>query len=365
MKYLKNMWYVAAWDYEVTHALMAREILEKQILLYRKTDGQAVAISDVCPHRYAPLHKGKLFGDVVECPYHGLRFNSAGACVHNPHPHGNGPIPRNANVRSYPTLEKYGAIWIWMGEREPDESLIPDYQFISDKKNYRTITGVFDLENHYEMASDNALDLTHVTFTHAGTLGAGTDNVRDEQVVRERVGNTLWCKRFNNGIAAGSDFKRFNPVLQSIAVDKQQNVRWDPPGYIVIIIRYVEAGTTDKHLTSIFAGNLLTPISQTRTRFFWSVSRTFGLDSDALDSAMRASAELALMVQDKQMIEDQLTLMRTTDLDSLRPVYIADDATPIAARRLLKQLIAEEESAGQAAAPPETAGACGVESCRD
>ncbi len=343
MKHLKNTWYVAAWDYEVGRHLMMREILDRPILLYREESGRAVALSDICPHRYAPLHKGRLCGDRVECPYHGLQFDANGQCVHNPHPQGNGPIPRNARVRSYPVIEQYGAIWVWMGEKEPDPNALPDYHFISDTDNYRTIRGVFDIENHYEMVNDNALDLTHVTFTHAGTLGAGLDNVRNERVVRERIGNTLWCKRFNDGIEAGSDFQRFNPALVGIKVDKQQNVRWDPPGYIVIIIRYVQADTEDTHYTSIFAGNLLTPISETRTRMFWSVSRTFGLQIEALDHAMRASAELALMVQDKTMIEDQLRLMGTTDLESMRPVYIADDATPVAARRLLKELIEAEE----------------------
>jgi hypothetical protein len=65
-----------------------------------------------------------------------------------------------------------------------------------------------------------------------------------------------------------------------------------------------------------------------------------------MDKAMTAAAELALVRQDKAMIEDQLAMMGTTDLGSLRPVYIADDATPVHARRLLKQLIEQEGVAG-------------------
>jgi phenylpropionate dioxygenase-like ring-hydroxylating dioxygenase large terminal subunit len=233
---------------------------------------------------------------------------------------------------------------VWMGEKDPDESLLPDYHFIDDSKSYRTIRGVFDIDNQYEMVTDNALDLTHVTFTHAGSLGAGLENVVREQVKRERVGNTLWCKRFNYGIEAGADFQRFNPVLQKIKVDKQQNVRWDPPCHILIVIRYVQADTENDHLTGIFAGNMLTPVSAKKTRFFWSVTRNFSLQSEPLDKAMNAAAELALQRQDKPMIEDQLAMMRTTDLESMHPVYILDDATPIQARQILKQLIDQESA---------------------
>jgi len=349
--YLKNTWYIGGWDYEITRSLTMRYMLEEPVLLYRKENGDAVAMSNRCPHRYAPLHMGKLVGDRVQCAYHGLQFDCTGQCVHNPHPGGNGTIPRDAKVRSYPTVERFGAVWVWMGEKEPDESLLPDYHFIDDNKSYRTIRGAFDIDNHYEMVTDNALDLTHVTFTHAGTLGAGLENVTREQVKRERIGNTLWCKRFNYGIEAGADFQRFNPVLQKIKVDKQQNVRWDPPCHILIVIRYVQAGTENDHLTGISAGNMLTPVSEKKTRFFWSVTRNFLLGSEQIDKAMNAAAELALQRQDKPMIEDQLAMMRTTDLESMHPVYILDDATPIQARQILKQLIAQENASGVPASP--------------
>lgn len=344
MNFLKNAWYIAAWDYEITRSLTMREMLGQPVLLYRKESGDAVAMSNICPHRYAPLHFGTLVGDTVECRYHGLQFDCTGQCVKNPHPHGNGPIPRNAKVRTFPTVERYGAVWAWMGEQEPDESLLPDYSFIDDTEKHRTIRGVFEIDNHYEMVTDNALDLTHVTFTHAGSLGGGLENVANEQVKRERIGNTLWCKRFNYNIVAGADFQRFNPTLQKIKVDKQQNVRWDPPCSIVIVIRYVEAGTENDHLTGIFAGNMLTPISATKTRFYWTVTRNFSLESEQLDKAMTASAELALQRQDKPMIEDQLALMGTIDLESMRPVYIMDDATPIQARQIVKALIEQENA---------------------
>ena len=106
-RYLRNAWYVAAWSDDLADGqLLGRTILKEPIVLYRKSDGHVAALQDRCPHRFAPLHMGKIVkGDFVQCPYHGLEFNSSGACVLNPH--GTKNIPPRARVRSYPVTEKH------------------------------------------------------------------------------------------------------------------------------------------------------------------------------------------------------------------------------------------------------------------
>ena len=85
--YLRNAWYVAAWSDDLLDGqLLPRTIMKEPIVLYRKSDGKVVALEDRCPHRFAPLHMGKIVnGDCVQCPYHGLEFDASGACVLNPH----------------------------------------------------------------------------------------------------------------------------------------------------------------------------------------------------------------------------------------------------------------------------------------
>ena len=73
--FLWNAWHVAALSHEVeTEALFARRLLDVPVLIWRKADGQPVAVPDRCPHRFAYLSKGLRKGDEVECIYHGLRF---------------------------------------------------------------------------------------------------------------------------------------------------------------------------------------------------------------------------------------------------------------------------------------------------
>ena len=58
-----------------------------------------------------------------------LRFDGTGHCVYNPR--GNGVIPKAAVVKSYPVVERYSALWIWMGDPSTaDPMLIPNYNFM-------------------------------------------------------------------------------------------------------------------------------------------------------------------------------------------------------------------------------------------
>jgi phenylpropionate dioxygenase-like ring-hydroxylating dioxygenase large terminal subunit len=82
--FLRNYWYVAATDAEISRKPVGRMILGDPIVLFRAEDGTPVAFEDRCPHRHLPLSMGKLVGDTLQCLYHGLRFARDGHCVYIP-----------------------------------------------------------------------------------------------------------------------------------------------------------------------------------------------------------------------------------------------------------------------------------------
>ena len=83
--FLRNCWYVAAWDHELIDGkLLRRVLLEDPVLLYRGDSGKVTAMNDRCPHRGALLSKGRLEGDAVRCMYHGLKYDSTGKCIQIP-----------------------------------------------------------------------------------------------------------------------------------------------------------------------------------------------------------------------------------------------------------------------------------------
>lgn len=175
MTYLRNAWYAAAWDNEIADKPLGRTLLNQPIVFYRDEAGKPVALSDRCPHRYAPLSKGKIVDGTIQCPYHGLRFGSTGACVHNPH----GSIPKAARVSAFPLLEKYGLLWIWMGDPEAaDPAVLPDFSIIADHDNYAIVPGYLHVGANYQLITDNLLDLSHAQYVHT-FIGNSDSNERN------------------------------------------------------------------------------------------------------------------------------------------------------------------------------------------
>ena len=105
--FLRNCWYAAAWDDEVTETPLARTILGEPVVLYRTAEGRPAALADRCCHRALPLSMGRLVGETLQCGYHGLRFDTEGRCVAVP---GQTTIPPGARVRAFPLAERHG--WV-------------------------------------------------------------------------------------------------------------------------------------------------------------------------------------------------------------------------------------------------------------
>jgi vanillate O-demethylase monooxygenase subunit len=46
--FVRNAWYVAAWDHEVTRTLKRRVLLDEPVVLFRTDAGKPVALEDRC-----------------------------------------------------------------------------------------------------------------------------------------------------------------------------------------------------------------------------------------------------------------------------------------------------------------------------
>ncbi|KAJ8138193.1 hypothetical protein OY671_008594, partial [Metschnikowia pulcherrima] len=161
--YSRNCWYVAAWASDSGVAPMARVFLEEPVALFRDETGKARAVGGRCPHRFAPSGNGTVVDGTSMCPYHGSRFDGAGRCVHNPHPGGQSPDGRSP---VYPSEERHGLSWIWMGDpAKADAARIPDFAWSADPR-WEAVRGATVAEGHYELYSDNILDLSHANFVH-------------------------------------------------------------------------------------------------------------------------------------------------------------------------------------------------------
>lgn len=114
--YPLNCWYVAALSDEVGEGLLARRLLDKHVVLYRRASGEVVALEDRCVHRAFPLSEGRLDGDRVVCGYHGFSYEPDGCLADVPSQEN---VPPGARVPAYPVVETAPFVWIGSANRVP------------------------------------------------------------------------------------------------------------------------------------------------------------------------------------------------------------------------------------------------------
>ena len=123
-----NQWYVAAESTEVTAAAPRKvKMLGVDFALFRDEAGVAHCLSDICVHRGASLGMGRVEKGCVECPYHGWQFNGTGDVVRIPSLPAETAIPKRARVDSYAVIERYGWVWVFLGDLpEAERPPLPD-----------------------------------------------------------------------------------------------------------------------------------------------------------------------------------------------------------------------------------------------
>lgn len=161
-----NFWYAAALSDDVTDEPVGVRMLGQDFVLFRDTAGRAHCLSNVCAHRGAALADGKVQGDCVQCPYHGWQFDGAGQCAAIPSLGAEAKIPKRARVDSYPTVERYGLIFAFLGDLPEAER--PPIMKINEwgQDGWRPTTIVFDWDFDYKRSLENALDPSHNEFVH-------------------------------------------------------------------------------------------------------------------------------------------------------------------------------------------------------
>ena len=345
MSYLRNAWTVAAWASELpAGAMLARTLLDEPLVFYRDAGGVPRALADRCPHRFAPLSMGRLCdgGASVQCPYHGLRFDSSGACVHNPH--GDGRIPQAAKLKSYPVVERWSALWIWLGDpARADAALIPDFPF-NDPAHWAVGTGTLVVDAAYQLEIDNILDLSHIEFMHPLF---SSEAVRRGKVEFEQAGETVWSKRFMPEDDQVPPFLREAFQVPQGPIDRWLHVRWNAPASMALWAGGVASGRPMEQGVVSHQAHCFTPESAGRTHYFYSIAfpRAMGPMAEELAARNVAALRGPFEQEDKPIVEAVGRRMEGADLFSLKPVLLAGDAAAVRARRLLQGLIDKERAA--------------------
>jgi vanillate O-demethylase monooxygenase subunit len=344
-RFLFNAWYAAAWGSEVGRSLTPRRVLGHPVVLYRREDGAPAALADRCPHRFAPLHLGRLEGDAVRCRYHGLCFDDQGRCVESPF---GDRLPSGARLRPFPVVEQDSLVWLWPGEAAlADPALIPRFAFLSEPATYKTLSGGTVIDAHYELGTDNLLDLTHVQFLHGQSFGDTffTKSIRTVEQHDAGVTAKWW-------IPGAPSAPGFDPLFETGTrpVDVWLDLTWMAPSAVAIDIGVTEIGRPRSEGRNMLHLHLLTPEDETRTRYFWAAGRRDKQQSAEVDALLTGVLSAAFDFEDKPMLEACQRNMAGPDLMAQTPLVLGIDAAALRARRVLAELIAKEQTPAASAA---------------
>jgi vanillate O-demethylase monooxygenase subunit len=339
--FLRNYWYVAATDTEVGRKPMSRMLLGEPIVLFRKEDGTPVAFEDRCAHRHLPLSMGRLVGDALQCHYHGLRFGVDGRCVHIP---GQDQIPPNARVKTYPVVERFHWLWIWMGDpAEADPAKITDFHWLDDP-NWGAKSSYLHVDANWQLVVDNLLDLTHLAFVHETTIG-NLALAEHADVKVTRAPNNVVVTRWIIDQEPPPTFKKVGKFAGN--VDRWQIIDFVPPAFLRLDVGATPSGTgapEGKRVNGINMRNLnaVTPETETTSHYFWGQAHDFDVKNQETTNKIFDQIQTAFLEDVEVFSAQQRNLNITPNPPQLD---INADTGAIQARRILARLHDEERSA--------------------
>lgn len=296
-----NQWYVAEEVANIADKPKRVKLLGFDFVLFRDGSGAINCLSDVCVHRGASLGAGRVENGCVECPYHGWQYNGAGSVTKIPSLPAEQKIPPRARVDSYPVVEKFGWIWVFLGDLpEEERPPLPDFPEYEDTANWRTVRGEWLWQADYVRVVENGLDFAHAPFVHPSFGDRDRAEIHDFELEIDD-----WSAR--------AIVTYIPPLPRGIwrMVRKERNPVRARPGYHC-------SGATmrlDVYLTQtwrmvIFDVN--TPIDENTTLTRWIMARNF-MKSPLLDSDSR-NRTIKIFAQDTLIVEEICPELVPTDL---------------------------------------------------
>lgn len=259
------------------------------LVTFRDVDGRSVALLDRCAHRNAPLSAGRVVDGNIECHYHGWQFDGTGACKAVPGSC-NAPDHPTRRVPSFACRDAQGWVWVYS---EPD--IIPEtgpYVIpCADQPGYLTIREHLQMPGPLDAVAENALDVPHTAFVHAGLFRKNRDRRPIDVVIRS----------LEDGVEAEYVGEaRPTGILGRLLAPKGGEVfHWDR--FLLPGIAQVEYRLGDSHLVTTAA---LTPRSATITDLFATVAVRVPVPNAILRAVVKPMA-MRILRQDIEILRRQ------------------------------------------------------------
>jgi phenylpropionate dioxygenase-like ring-hydroxylating dioxygenase large terminal subunit len=192
--FLWDFWYPALRSNHIRgNQLATAMLLEVPLVLGRTADGKAFAMRDSCPHRGIPLSYGHFDGKILECSYHGWRFDAGSAqCLEIPSLTSQDKLKVDRIFAGhYPCEERDGYLWVYMNapgtrlaETVPAAPVLPVFS-----AKYKIAHLVCDLPSHVDQGIIGLMDPAHGPFVHQSWFWRKRASIHEKQKQFEPIPN--------------------------------------------------------------------------------------------------------------------------------------------------------------------------------
>jgi phenylpropionate dioxygenase-like ring-hydroxylating dioxygenase large terminal subunit len=235
----------------------AIRVLGQDLVLFRDEQGRWGLLDRDCPHRGADLSFGRHEGDGLRCPFHGWKFDAAGACLETPAEPTGSKLCERVRQRSYPVVEQSGILFGWFGEAGSAPPPFPQFDcFVAPSSHTFAFKGLWHC--NWLQAFEVGIDPAHPSFLHRFLSDAPLDT----------IGDNAAGKQFRSASAGEFQGGERWPMTRIMREFHQPDISFEPKpwGMQLTALRPMTEELTHVRITnSIFPHTFVIPLSETLT----------------------------------------------------------------------------------------------------
>lgn len=225
---LDDFWYVVARSEDLgVDTVLARQVLDEWLVVFRGSDGVPTVLRDQCRHRNSRLSLGRVCKGQLQCPYHGWTYDAEGQVTAVPAEGDTFKRLTERRAKRYASVERDGYVYVRLAEA-PVEGIAPFPMPHWDEPGWRHIRLVNRFANNVTNCVENFIDVPHTVFVHPGIFRKSRGQVIEATVTRENgsvvvayrneTDNLGWFSWFLNpkGGSIGHEDRYFMPNVTNV-----------------------------------------------------------------------------------------------------------------------------------------------------